>query len=243
MSAKWNQSSRINYINLKESKDRFLFMENQFKEYNIQNYKRFSTERFEEYRERVIINGPYVESVNHHGTNITFLRCIKNWLDETDEEYGIFLEDDTSFITSHSWSFSWNEFFYCLPKNWEIVQLIRINDFSDHREAVLNIRNRQWDDWGASCMMRRSYAEKLLKSYMVNYNEYLFDIVNTDLMPIVENLLFTGGVCYNVPLFIETDLPSTYKRGLDPIHEQSRLKYKELWETQGLNKSIKEFLV
>jgi len=233
MSLKFNQSSRINYINLKESKDRFLFMENQFKEYNITNYKRFSTERFEEYRELVKITGPYIESVNHHGTNITFLRCIKNWLDETSEEYGIFLEDDTSFITSHYWNFTWNEFLYSLPKDWEVVQLIRINSINANKIPELNIRARDSYDWGASCMMKRTYAEKLLKSYMVNHNEFLFDIKGTDLMPIVENLLFTSGVCLNVPLFIETCLPSTYNRGYDPIHEYSRLKIKELWEKQG----------
>jgi hypothetical protein len=78
------------------------------------------------------------------------MRCVKNWLDTTDEAYGIFIEDDTSFETCKYWSFTWSEFVRSLPENWEIVQLIRLNDWSDGRSAELSLRPRQWDDWGAT---------------------------------------------------------------------------------------------
>jgi hypothetical protein len=60
-------------------------------------------------------------------------------------------------------------------------------------------------------------------------------------MPIVENLLFCQyGYCLNIPLFIETDLPSTYNRGYDEIHELSKQKYKELWKTTGQQTKISD---
>lgn len=229
---KFDDHPVINYINLQESVDRREFMEHQFEEYGVTKYKAFTVQRYDEYKDSCKVSGPYVSSVNHHGTNITFMRCIKNWLDTTDEDYGIFLEDDTSFETSKYWSFTWSEFVGSLPEQWEVVQIIRLNDWSDGRSAKLSCRPREWDDWGATCIMKRGYAKKLISAYMINYNEYLFDIVGTDLMPIAENLLFCGlGHCLNVPLFVECDLPSTYNRGFDPIHEMSNQKHLELWKS------------
>lgn len=238
---KFDSHSTLNYINLEQSTDRRDFMENQFRQYNISKYKPFVTKPFETYKESCKISGRFIDSVHHHGTTITFLRCIKNWLENTDEEYGIFLEDDTSFETSNYWSFTWSEFISSLPDNWEIVQLIRLNNWNDGRTPKLSCRPRNWDDWGATCMMKRSYADKLISSYVIGDNEYLFDIKDTNLMPIVENLLFCElGYCLNIPLFIECDLPSTYNRGYDEIHEMSKQRYKDLWKTQGLNTNLSD---
>lgn len=146
-------------------------MENQFCEYEILKYKRYQIRPYSEYKDQCKVSGPFIHSVNHHGTTISFLRCIKNWYETTDEEYGIFIEDDISFETSKYWSFKWSEFVRSLPSKWEIVQLIRLNDWSKGGEAKLSCRPRNWDDWGATCMMKRSYAKKILKSYMLNENE------------------------------------------------------------------------
>jgi hypothetical protein len=232
----------INYISLKNSVDRQNFMDNQFEQYSIQKYKPFIVQPYDEYKQSCNITGRFVDSVHHHGTNVSFFRCIKNWLDTTDEQYGIFLEDDTSFETSKYWSFTWSEFIRSLPENWEIVQLIRLNNWDDGKSPKLSCRPRNWDDWGATCMMKRTYATKLINTYTVNDNEYVFDIANTNLMPIIENLLFCElGYCLNIPLFIECDLPSTYNRGYDEIHELSKQKYKEFWKTQGLNTALSDF--
>jgi hypothetical protein len=239
---KFDNHSVMNYINLEKSFDRRNFMENQFREYNISKYKPFVTKLFDEYKESITISGRFIDSVNHHGTSITFLRCIKNWIDNTDEEYGIFLEDDTSFETSKYWSFTWSELINSLPKDWDIVQLIRLNKWNENTTASLSCRTRNWDDWGATCMIKREYANRLISSYMVSNNEYLFDITNTNLMPIVENLLFCQpGYCLNIPLFIECDLPSTYNRGYDEVHEISKEKYRELWKTNGENTKLSDF--
>jgi len=236
---KFDNISTINYINLESSIDRRDFMESQFAKYGITKYQCFLTIPFETYKDSCKLSGRFIDSVNHHGTNITFLRCIKNWLDNTDEEYGIFLEDDTSFETSNYWSFTWSELIGSLPSNWDIVQLIRINDWSDGRNPQLSCRPRNWDDWGATCMIKRDYAKRLISAYMINNNEYFLDIAGTNLMPIVENLLFCqSGNCLNIPLFVEGDFTSTYNRGYDEIHEVSKQKYKDLWITNGQQTKI-----
>jgi hypothetical protein len=241
MTSRFDDHPVMNYINLDESTDRREFMERQFEEYGITKCKAFTARRYDEYKDSCKVAGRFVDGVNHHGTNITFMRCIKHWLDNTDEEYGIFLEDDTSFENSKYWTFTWSEFVKSLPENWEVVQTIRLNDWSDGRSPDLSFRPRNWDDWGATCMMKRGYAEKLISAYMVSDTEYFFDIAGTDLMPIAENLLFCGGGhCLNAPLFVECELPSTYNRECDAIHALSRQKYAELWRTDGLKTKISD---
>lgn len=233
----------MNYINLYESVDRRDFMERQFKDYGITKYKVYNARRYEEYKESCVVSGRFVDEVNHHGTNITLLRCIKHWLDTTNEDYGIFLEDDTSFETSKYWSFTWSEFVRSLPENWEVVQIIRLNDWGDGRIAILSCRLRNWDDWGATCIMTRAYAQKLIEAYMISDNEFIFDIVGTNLMPIAENLLFCLGHCMNVPLVVEGDLPSTYYRGHDPIHDHSRTQYAALWAATGKSVKVSDLFI
>lgn len=241
MNGKFDEHPVMNYISLHESSDRQEFMERQFEHYGIQRRRAFLTPRYEEYRDSCSVSGRFVSSVNHHGTNIAFLRCVRRWLDSTDEEYGIFLEDDTSLETSDHWTFTWSEFVRSLPADWDVVQLIRLNDWSDGRSPELTCRPRNWDDWGATCMMRRGYAERLLGAYMVSDTEYNFDIAGTDLMPIVENLLFCGlGLCLNAPMFVECGLPSTYARGVEPVHETSREMYRELWRAKGSSTSLQD---
>ena len=43
--------------------------------------------------------------------------------DKEEEEYAIFVDDDTDISTIDYWSFTWDEFVANLPKNWECVQL------------------------------------------------------------------------------------------------------------------------
>ena len=240
MTSRFDEHPVMNYINLCDSTDRRDFMERQFEEYGITKYKLFPTRRYEEYKDTCKVDGRFVDGVNHHGTNITLMRCIKDWLESTDEEYGIFLEDDTSFENSKYWTFTWSEFVGSLPENWEVVQTIRLNDWTDGRIPALSCRQRNWDDWGATCMMKRQYAKKLISAYMVSDTEYFFDIEGTDLMPIAENLLFCRGHCMNAPLFVECELPSTYNRGYEPIHALSREKYAGLWRTDGSKTKISD---
>jgi hypothetical protein len=241
MTSRFDDHPFMNYINLYESSDRRDFMERQFEEYGITKHKVFSVERYDDQKNSFKVSGRFVDSVNHHGTNITFMRCIKHWLETTDEEYGIFLEDDISFENSKYWTFTWSEFVNSLPENWDVVQPIRLNDWSDGRTPTLSCRPRNWDDWGATCLIKREYAKKIVSAYMVSDTEYFFDIAGTDLMPIVENLLFCGGGhCMNAPLFFEHELPSTYNRECDAIHALSRQKYADLWRTDGLKTKISD---
>ena len=69
---------------------------------------------------------------------------------------------------------------------------------------TFELRERYWDDWGASAyILKRDYAKKIIDNYCQE-NSYHLEIPNTEVMPLIENILFTIiGKTYTVPLFVE----------------------------------------
>jgi hypothetical protein len=251
VSSKFQNLPTINYINLHSSVDRMNFMETQFALHEVSNYKRYAISPFKDYQTEVTLSGQFVDSVmGQMGTIISFLRCIKNWYDTTDEPYGIFLEDDTSFEMSKYWNFSLSDFFNALPENWECVQLIRVHDWRTYKgEPSLKCRQRNWDDWGATCAMTRGYAKKIIDAYIVSDNSYNIELLySKEVIPVIESMLFVDlGNVLNAPLFLEHNpTVSTYTDrnfiGQFLVHWNSREIYKKTWEQNGLNTSLLEFM-
>lgn len=175
----------------------------------------------------------------HVGIAVGHLQAIKHWYESTTEEIGFFCEDDMSLETVQYWGFTWKEFCDNLPSDWEAVQLSLISEV--HREIKFCVRNMH--DWGAQAyILKRSYAEKLIK-FHINNDSYLLDIPgHPDLTPCVEHVLFDGvGKVYNFPLFVE-DLTtnSTYAGAVDPngINSKAYKQVIEYWKSNKL--SIKE---
>lgn len=195
----------IYYISLEESTDRRENLENQFKEHGITNYTPMIFKRFAECND--VIHGPYVYTLynNNKGASTSHLKSIRKWLTETDEPYGVFVEDDISFKTVQYWNFTWKDFMNHLPDDWEAVQLMWVRTHM----VDIEFRERYIDDWSASAfMIKRSYGQKLVDKFVIGDEEFNYDM--GELQPIVENILYTSGKVYTVPLLIEeTTLPTT----------------------------------
>jgi len=198
-SNKLDEFPRAYFISLEESVDRQHNIVKQFSKYGIE-IEPLISKRFSETNESV--GGKYAFQLNPGTTGccISHLKLIKKWYDETDDEYAFFCEDDLSLETVEYWDFSWRKFIGDLPNDWDIVQLLTIReDFGDFK-----LRERYWNDWGATAyILKRGYAKKLIDTY-VKDNEYFLEVPNSDVMPLIENILFTSlGKCYTVPLFVE----------------------------------------
>jgi hypothetical protein len=127
------------------------------------------------------------------------MRCIKRWLDETDEPYGFFCEDDLSLETVKYWNFTWNDFIEYLPNDWECVQLMWVRD----EMTGVSLRERYFNDWAATAyILKRERAKKIIDTYYRD-GEFYFDIPDCDAQPIIENLVFSLGKVYTFPLFVE----------------------------------------
>jgi len=239
----------VYYVSLEESKDRRENIENQFKKYGIENYTPMIFKRFAECND--VIHGPLVHTLNssNKGASTSHLKSIKKWLTETDEPYAIFFEDDVSFETVNYWNFDWNDFMKQLPEDWEAVQLMWVRPHM----VKIEFRERYPDDWSATAfMLTRSYGQKLLDRFMIGDEEFNYNMES--LQPIVENVMFTSGKVYTIPLFVEEiDLETTFVNApeFDPnlivngqgeSHHGSQSSVLNWWKNIGSKISIQKIM-
>jgi hypothetical protein len=234
----------VYYVSLEESIDRQRNLQDQFSQYGIKPNAILS-KRFSESND--IITGAYAHTLNDgtKGCAVSHLKAIKEWYNNTNEDYGFFCEDDLSLDTVNHWNFTWKEFVENLPDNWKCVQLMCIRgEFND-----LYLRDRYWDDWSVTAyIMKRDYAKRIIDAH-INQNSYHLECSNPEVQPLIETILFTGGEqVYTIPLFVEeTKFESTFegndgdvKDGQKRNHYYTRNRVLELWEKNI--KSIKEIM-
>jgi len=230
------------YISLEESLDRQKNIQNEFLKYEVPLYGIIS-KRFSESDD--IVTGRYIHQLNDgtKGCCVSHLKAIKHWYQNSDDEYGFFCEDDLSLETVDYWDFTWQEFVDSLPSDWDSVQLLTIReDFGDFK-----LRERQWNDWSVTAyILKREYAKKLIDTY-IQGDTYCLDIPNTDIMPLIENIIFTTlGKTYTIPLFVEeTNFNSTYsteqdsdvKDGQKTNHYHSKKVVLDYWKNKKKEKT------
>jgi tRNA G46 methylase TrmB len=201
---------RVNFVGIEESVERRENLIKQFSRYGIENLKPHLFKRYQEYNHK--LTGRFIGDLheNSKGPTTSHIKTIKNWYDSTNEDYVFICEDDLSLEPVDYWDFTWEEFFNNLPQDWECVQLTWIRPDNKNIE----LRERLGDDWGAAAyLMKREYAKRIIDNYYINDNEFNLDIEGTNLIPIVENILFAGiGKVYNIPIFVEDvkNVKSTY---------------------------------
>lgn len=218
----------VYYVTLEESIDRQEFIEKQFEKYNIKATA-IKSKRFSESND--VIVGKYVYQLNDgtKGCCVSHLKAIKEWYETTDEDYAFFCEDDITLETVPYWDFTWEQFIESLPEDAECAQLFAIRDNYD----TFELRERYWDDWGASAyILTRDYAKKIIDTY-VKGNYYLLEVPNQEVMPLIENMLFAClGKTYTIPLFIENvEFGSTFDGYDDDVkngHKNNHIIAREL---------------
>lgn len=231
----------IHYISIEESLDRRSKFDQKFQNQTIvpHIYK-----RYEEYN--FATTGYYSQYIHDSGKGAitSHLNTIKSWLETTNEDYCFIAEDDLSIETVEYWSFTWEDFFNRLPKDWSAIQLTWI------REKPIKpiFRKRTDTDWGACAyLIKRDYAQKLINTY-IRGDIYHLEIPDKDLLPIVENILFaTDNNVYNYPLFVEDiNFKSTYSNigstNQGNYHYESYNYLTEWWKLKGKNLSISNIL-
>ena len=214
----------VNFVGIEESVERRENLVKQFSSYGIDNLIPHIFKRYHEYHHE--LTGEFVCDLheNSKGPVTSHVKSIKNWYDSTNEDYAFFCEDDLSLDPVYYWDFTWKEFFDNLPCDWECVQLtwIRPNNIN------IELRERMWDDWGAAAyIIKREYAKKIIDKYYIDGNKFNLEIKGTSLVPIVENILFSGiGKVYNIPIFVEDveNVKSTYF-GKDPTEVNGQGEY------------------
>jgi len=255
----------VNFISIEQSEDRRKLLYENFEKYGITNitphiYKKYDPS------DHKIIEGEIPFNDAGRGPVTSHLKTIKEWYENTDEEYTIICEDDFCFDSIEYWNFTWKEFFDRLPEDWTCVQLcvVRQDMFYFFRPEV-KLRPRCYDDWsGCAYLIRREHAKNLVENYFVDDHIHL-QYKGTDkhlralelnamyfLLPQIENLVYSVfdthpkyNKVYTFPLFLENvyTFESTWVlNNMNWLNKKSYDDIIEWWKTKGKDLSIDELI-
>lgn len=248
----------INFISIEESEDRRKVLYDSFEKYKLSNITPHIYKRYNDLDHQ--ISGEECDIIipkQHRGPVTSHLKAVKEWYENTDEDYAFFCEDDLSFETVRYWSFTWTKFLNKLPENWECVQLCFIsthNDYTDERLSNLDsiFRYRDWCDWSACAyLIKRSQAKNIVENYF-NGDEIILKYKGLDydgrknsdprwLIPSPESMVysyFKENSIYFIPLFLESiNFNSTWVTDevQNSFHTYSNISVLNWWKTVGKN--------
>lgn len=231
MTNKLESFGPIYVINLEDRKDRKDFMLEQFKEHNIKDFTFINAVdgnthdlasdviRFEELN----LSKPEI------GATMSHLLAIKHWLETSESEYAIIMEDDVSFETIKHWKFNWVNFLKNITKPFDMLQLCIIHNVNINT----NIHLREANDWSAGVyLIKRSHAKKLIETHYANekFNLYL------DRKSVADCLIYYTAKTYSAPLFVTNqNLDSSINQDhISQSHKRSYNQITEFWRSMDL---------
>lgn len=238
-----------NIINLKECTDRAQWTRDEFArlgidDINIHSYDRYNEESIK------FIGDPHVTEATTKGVTSSHMLTIKWWYENTDEEMGIFFEDDLDYKTVDHWNFTLLEFIErCNKWDWGALHLCNVFEYpyDVYNEYIPMVpRKRQLWDHGLQCyIMKREYAKKIVEYYFddfgqgdIHYRMPLGSPVTTE-----NNLLHGFGLVITMPLF-NHNVMDFRSKNIYYYNEQASSAFysyeflKAWWEEKGSNFSL-----
>lgn len=187
-----------NIVNLLECESRRLYMERSLQSLGCDRMRFYMYERFENSGVEFIGHESIVKLVTK-GVTSSYLITIKRWLENTDEEVGIFFEDDTDFSTVKYWNFTFGEFLERMGDKWDALHLCSIHETT----PIMYPRKREIYDHGLQCcVLKRKYASRLVKYYFKDDEKTIYYKMPGSVPVSTENNILSGfGRVYTFPLF------------------------------------------
>ncbi len=211
----------IYYINLKHREDRKEFIESQFKRWGITNFTRvnaskYSKDEYDSWKDILHLNHLIPQDLCRPvAVSISHLETLKEWLENTEEDNVIIMEDDTDISLIEYWNFDWEYFMNSIPYDWDAIQLM----YNSAIRVYCFLHPKKMITWNGPMLISRSYAEKLLSLYYIDGKYNFIKKVNRinkvnsidnkkdstgrySILDVDEFLGFNGKV-YQIPLFTQ----------------------------------------
>lgn len=197
-----------------------------------------------------IITGEYFKDMSSGdiACSMGHISMIRQWLQTSDSEIALFIEDDINLENCENWSFNWKQMIDTLPADWKAVQLALIR--SDPINEV-RFRSRVTADWCVTAyILKRSYAVWLIDQLFKNDRMHLHTPGDPRAMPIVENLVYFPAEphVYSFPVFTEKNTyASTFfgngQKKIKTYNDNSEKAITAWWKMNGPSTPIEEFFV
>ena len=212
-------------INLDGEPNRWEYMQNQFKEWEVTDYERISAHDGREDDLSGIIKGMYPTNMSSGeiGCTTSHLKAMKHYLETSDSPYAIMMEDDCDLSVVRHWTFTWKDFVAHFPYDWDVIQTAIICTGDLH----IKLHKRFVNDFSTACyVVARHHAEKLVKHHCRG-DKYKLD-QGVKPRPVADDLVYNAGNTYSIPLFLyKIELGSSiHPEHVDLIHKQN---HEGLW--------------
>lgn len=227
-------------INLDDQPERWNYMEEQFKYWEIENYTRVSAYDGRESDLGEIIKGRYPDmmSSSELGCTTSHLKAIKQFY-ESGEPYAIMMEDDCNLDLVRFWNFTWKDFYCKLPYDWDVCQIAIICT----GDIQIKVHKRFVNEFSTACyLITRHHAEKMLKLHVRGEKYKLDNGVRP--RPVADDLLYNSGNTYALPLLLyKIELGSSiHPEHIDVFHKGNYEAQYNFWSQKGAQMSIDELM-
>jgi hypothetical protein len=231
----------IYYLNLDGQPERKQYMEEQFKYWEIENYTRISAYDGRTDDLSDIISGRYPDNMTSGeiGCTTSHLKAIKHWIETSDSQCAIFMEDDVDLQIARYWDFTWKDFQSLVPYDYDVIQLAIICTgplhVKLHRRFVNNFST-------AAYMITRHHAEKLLKLHIRN-EKYKLDNGSKP-RAVADDLIYNSGNTFSIPIFLYKIAlgSSIHPEHVNIFHKSSYDGLIDFWSQNGANLNIRELM-
>jgi hypothetical protein len=226
-------------INLDGQPERWQYMEDQFKYWELENYERISAYDGREDDLSDIITGRYPDMMTSGeiGCITSHLKAIKHWMETSDSPYAIMMEDDCDLDLVKFWNFSWDDLYAHFPYDWDVVQLAIICTGDLH----VRLHKRFVNDFSTACyVINRHHATKLLK-FHTRGDKYKLD-QGVKPRPVADDLIYNSGNTYSIPLLMyKIELGSSiHPEHIDAFHRGNHDALWNYWQQVSANTNVKE---
>ena len=226
--------------NLDDQPERWNYMEEQFKYWEIENYTRVSAYDGREDDLGNIIKGRYPDMMTSSeiGCTTSHLKAIKQFY-ESGEPYAIMMEDDCNLDLVRFWNFTWRDFYCKLPYDWDVCQIAIICT----GDIQIKVHKRFVNEFSTACyLITRHHAEKMLKLH-VRGDKYKLDN-GVRPRPVADDLLYNSGNTYALPLLLyKIELGSSiHPEHIDVFHKGNYEAQFNFWSQRGASMSIDELM-
>lgn len=248
----------VYYFNLDNRTDRKEYMENQFNEYGI-SFFRVSQSKYlaSEWKEwEHLIQGKVYGKENTFmpwvtANAISHIEFLKYWLENTNEEMLIIMEDDYDLSLIPEWHFTWEYMMNRIPYDWDCVQLgfqsfHSVKCFLHPKEAT------QYLSGGfGPCLLNRRYVSKIVDIHFKN-DKFILNGVLADSQllehgnssPSMDYMIVENGRTYCLPLIPMNNDLGSYENNIPvyyPHHIICREIYYHWWHELKDSFSLNDF--
>lgn len=228
-------------INLDGQTDRWAYMENQFKYWEITNYERISAYDGREDDLSDIITGRYPTDMSSGeiGCTTSHLKALKHYLETSDSPYAIIMEDDCDLDIVRFWNFNWNDLIAHFPYDYDVVQIAVICTGDIH----VRLHKRFVNDFSTACyVINRHHAEKLVRLHCRG-DKYKLD---QGMKPraVADDLIYNSGNTFAIPLLMyKVEMGSSiHPEHVEIFHKGNHQALWNYWAQNGASIDIADYM-